>query len=223
LPGGRLASPAAPRAQPETRRGFSACLPVERDQWFEGEYPLSVYARAARRAEGVVTDREALEAAERNECRLSHATGRAGIAAAAELPRLSEPIDDAGRLTQIDAIGPHELKNGADAAGGRDKAKHQLALALLLFPLSPVCSFAQDKTAPPPSINEPLGGCPDATDPKETALFKIIQLGPMRVEKMGKLRLAGSNVEMAASAAPLSAIGELAAATNWTVLGAAHG
>jgi Protein of unknown function (DUF2958) len=36
---------------------------VEQDQWFEGEYPLSVYARAARRAEGVVTDREALEAA----------------------------------------------------------------------------------------------------------------------------------------------------------------
>jgi hypothetical protein len=111
-------------------------------------------------------------------------------------------------LTQIDAIGPHELKNGADAAGGRDEAKHQLAHALLLFPLSPVCSFAQDKTAPPPSINEPLGGCPDATDPKETALFKIIPLGPMRVEKMGKLRLAGSNVEMAASAAPLSAIGD---------------
>jgi hypothetical protein len=78
----------------------------------------------------------------------------------------------------------------------------------LLFPLSPVCSFAQDKTAPPPSINEPLGGCPDATDPKETALFKIIPLGPMRVEKMGKPRLAGSNGEMAASAAPLSAIGD---------------
>jgi hypothetical protein len=39
-------------------------LPVERDQWFEGNYPLSVYARAARRAEGIVTDRDALEMAE---------------------------------------------------------------------------------------------------------------------------------------------------------------
>jgi hypothetical protein len=39
-------------------------LPVERDLGFEGRYPLSVYARAARRADGIVTDKDALEMAE---------------------------------------------------------------------------------------------------------------------------------------------------------------
>jgi len=39
-------------------------LPVERDLGFEGRCPLSVYARAARRADGIVTDRESLEVAE---------------------------------------------------------------------------------------------------------------------------------------------------------------
>src|SRR5277367_5304542 len=38
-------------------------LPVERDRSFEGEYPISVYARAADRAQGIVTDREALDRA----------------------------------------------------------------------------------------------------------------------------------------------------------------
>jgi hypothetical protein len=38
-------------------------LPVERDRWFEGEYPISVYARAAHRAQGIVTDRESLDGA----------------------------------------------------------------------------------------------------------------------------------------------------------------
>jgi Protein of unknown function (DUF2958) len=39
-------------------------LPVERDEWFEGDYPLLVYARAARRTEGIMTDKDALEMAE---------------------------------------------------------------------------------------------------------------------------------------------------------------
>ncbi len=38
-------------------------LPVERDRSFEGEYPISVYARAAHRAQGIVTDRESLDCA----------------------------------------------------------------------------------------------------------------------------------------------------------------
>lgn len=38
-------------------------LPVEREFSFEATHPLSVYARAAHRAEGIVTDRESLEAA----------------------------------------------------------------------------------------------------------------------------------------------------------------
>jgi hypothetical protein len=37
---------------------------VERDQCFECCYPLSVYARAVRRAGCIVTDKDALEMAE---------------------------------------------------------------------------------------------------------------------------------------------------------------
>jgi len=38
-------------------------LPVERDEWFEADYPVSVYARAAHEAQGIVTDRESLDRA----------------------------------------------------------------------------------------------------------------------------------------------------------------
>lgn len=36
---------------------------LERDKWFEGKYPLSVYARASSRAEQIVEDDSALKAA----------------------------------------------------------------------------------------------------------------------------------------------------------------
>ena len=38
-------------------------LPVERDRTFEGTHPLAVYARAARSAGGIVTDRASLDMA----------------------------------------------------------------------------------------------------------------------------------------------------------------
>lgn len=41
-------------------------LGLERDLSFRGEYPLSVYARAATRARQIVTERSALEAARRS-------------------------------------------------------------------------------------------------------------------------------------------------------------
>jgi hypothetical protein len=49
-----------PRANFHGRPG----VPVERDQCFECCYPLSVYARAVRRAGCIVTDKDALEMAE---------------------------------------------------------------------------------------------------------------------------------------------------------------
>ena len=42
-------------------------LPVERDLYFEARHPLSVYARAAHRAGGIVTDRTSLEDAANRE------------------------------------------------------------------------------------------------------------------------------------------------------------
>lgn len=50
------------KSQLTTGRGLIG-LPIERDKFFKASHPLSIYARAARHADRIVTDARALEQA----------------------------------------------------------------------------------------------------------------------------------------------------------------
>jgi predicted transcriptional regulator YdeE len=88
-------------------------------------------------------------------------------------------------------------------------------MILLLTSLSAVC--AQENAGMLLFVN-PLGACPDPTDPAEIARFKTVPLGPTRVAKLGEIVLAGSPAYLERSASPQSIV-EMSGAWSRLLIG----